>query len=433
MKLLSKYFFNKNEMEENDYKYARIGFIADSAFYNGAISLLMGAYLTGLLSTIGATEVQTNLIFSLGTLTAFLQLLVPFIAKKTNYKKPFIFLGRFLEIPLLSICFLIPLILSSTKLSILLTGVLILLKHIFGWIYNPFYSDMLMDCLSKHGGIGKFSGIQATINGIVSCISIFFAGRIINEYSGNSAKYGYMWLGIAALILWSAQMIFLFFIKEPYNPQSKHETNVNFKNIFKNIFTSPMIRAFLLHDTFYSIGTNVSNTLTNIMCVQRLGMSLEIISYLTIVEFILRIILMPIFGKMTDKFNSKNMLAVGVLFVTNVYILHGLMNTSNMIIFKIISSISMCIGISMISVSSLAYTYESLPSKERSSYLACTSTFRNFMCTIVSLSVTFFMSIADGMNIQILNFNLNELNIMLFLGALITLISSILLIKKPLI
>ena len=299
-----------------------------------------------------------------------------------------------------------------------------------GWLYNPYYNDMVMKCLKKHGEVGKYSGAQTTINSIVTCLALFFAGQITKHHIGESAKYGYMWLGLIAFVLWAAQISFLFFIKEPFSPDAKDEPKTSFLSIFKDLFTHPSVRTYLLFNTLYLTGTTISNTLTNIMCVQRLGMALETISYLTIAECVLRIILMPVFGRATDKFGARKMLVTGILFLASVYLLHGVMNTSNMIILKTISSFLNCVGVALISVSSLSFTIETLPAKNRASYLACNSIVGNYVCSIVSFSITLFMSIAQGMNITIFNFHFNELNTMLFFGTIITLCAAVPLIKK---
>ena len=431
MNLITKYFFNTDEMSEKDYSYARIGFIADSALVNAAACFLTGSYLTGLLSLLGATEAQSNFILSLSMPAGFFQLLTPFIARKLTYKKGFVYFSRLFEVFLPATAFLLPLIFSSAGTGIIwLIGLLFFTKHIFGWTAAPIYNDMLMNCLSKNGGLGKFSGIRSSVSNTISCIGTFSAGLIIKHFSGDVQIYGYMWMAIVALSFMAIDAISLFFIKEPYIEQQIVPNSVNLIKIFSKMFKTPKIKTYLKYHIIYTIGTTIAASITNILCIQRLGLSLEIISYLSVASLMIRIVLAPIFGRMSDKKGAKKMIAAGTILVAMEYIIHGMMTSSNVLVLKIITTIISCISAAAITSPSFAFMFESLPEKNRSSYMSCSSVITLIISYIASLLSTAFISISSGLNTNIFGFVLHELNILLFMGAAVVIFSAIVLVRN---
>lgn len=430
MGVIQKYFTNKGEMSEREYSYARIGFIADSAFANGAACFLAGSYLTGLLAMLGATEAQTNFILSLSMPAGFLQLLTPFLVRRLTYKKPLIFFCRVFETLLPAIAFLMPVIFDATKGAIWVIGSFIFIKYTLGWIMTPIYNDMLMKCLSKEGGIGKFSGTKSSVTNMVSCIGAFTAGVVIRSFTGDAERFGYMWLALIAIVLCSMQMTFLFFIKEPYSPITTEENNANAVTIFKNMFKIEKMRPYLKYNVLHTVGSNTAGTLIIIICIQRLGLSLEIISYLSVADLIARIILAPIFGRISDKIGSKKMLSFGLIMLSAVYIIHGTMTEENVLILKIIATAISCVGTAAINAPLFSFMFESMPEENRPSYMSCSTVLTLIISYIASLAVTTFMSVASGLNITVAGFTFHELNIPLFMGAAFVALATLPLIQR---
>jgi len=124
------------------------------------------------------------------------------------------------------------------------------------------------------------------------------------------------------------------------------------------------------------------------------------------------------------------MIAAGTILVAMEYIIHGMMTSSNVLVLKIIATIISCVSAAAITSPSFAFMFESLPEKNRSSYMSCSSVITLIISYIASLLSTAFISISSGLSINIFGFVLHELNILLFMGAAVVIFSAIVLVRN---
>lgn len=433
MGIISKYFANKQPMTENEYAYARFGFIADVAFINGAACFLAGAYLTGLLSMLGATEAQSNFILSLVIPAALVQVFVPMINKRLTHKKAFVYFCRILEIFLPAVAFLLPLFFDDWKALVYVIGILIFVKYSIGWIGSPSHNDMVKNCLiGNGGGVGSFFGLRASVSNIVCCISAFVAGQIAKAHTGGIEVYGYMWLGIIALVFMVCEMVVLFFLKEPYIPEENNPaTQEGFIKTFRKMFTNSNIRLYLTQGLFHQSASDLANPIISILCIQRLGLSLEVLSYLSVVSLLVKIVVAPLAGKLSDKIGSRKLMTFGLLATAVIYVIHANMTVANVLVLKIITVAISCFSDPSLNAPSVAFMYECMPDENRAAYMSCTSVFKQAVCYVLSLSATFIIAACSGMTFNVFGLEYSVLSLLLYVSAVLIVISAFTLMKKP--
>lgn len=432
MGIISKYFANKNEMSEREYTYARFGFIADVAFINGAGCFLAGTYLTGLLSMLGATEAQSNFILSLVLPAAFVQLLVPMINRRLTHKKAFVYFTRILEIFLPAVAFLLPMFFDDWKPLVWVVGILFFIKYSIGWIGSPANQDMLMNCLSEGGGIGKFSGVRSSVSNVVCCVGAFVAGQIAKANMGDREVYGYMYLAIVALVFLVGEAVVFFFVKEPYTEDKKKapETEGVVKT-FKKMFSNSRIMGYIRQGVLQQSACHLANPIISILCIQRLGLSFEFLSYLSVAGLLVRIVLAPIAGKLSDKIGCRKVMAFGLSLTAIVYVIHANMTVANVIVLKIITSAISCFGDAATTAPSFAYMFETIPSENRASYMSCISVFTQSVSYVISLTATFIIGACSGMSFNLFGIEYSVLSLLLYAGAVLILLSALAIIRKP--
>ncbi|MBR2477010.1 MAG: MFS transporter [Clostridia bacterium] len=432
MGIISKYFANKNEMSEREYTYARFGFIADVAFINGAGCFLAGAYLTGLLSMLGATEAQSNFILSLVLPSSFVQLLVPIINRCLTHKKAFVYFTRILEIFLPAVAFLLPMFFDNWQSLVWVVGILFFIKYSIGWIGSPANQDMLMNCLSEGGGIGKFSGIRSSVSNVVCCVAAFVAGQIAKAHTGDREVYGYMYLAIIALAFLVCEAVVFFFVKEPYTEGNKKAPETEgFVKTFKKMFSNSNVMGYIRQGVLHTSANNLANPIINILCIQRLGLSLEVLSYLSVISLLVRIVLAPIAGKLSDKIGCRKVMTFGLMVAAVAYVIHANMTVANVLILKVISVAISCFGDAALGAPSFAYMFESLPLENRASYMSCISVFTHSISYVVSLVATFIIGVCSGMTFNVFGIDYSVLSLLLYAAAVLIMLSALTLIGKP--
>lgn len=250
-------------------------------------------------------------------------------------------------------------------------------------------------------------------------ISYFVTAQIIGHFAGDKEIYGYMWLAIIALVIWAANIIVMFFVKEPYSTETKKQSGEGFFKSMKTVITSKQMRPYFLYNILYTTGATLMNSLVNIMCVQRFKMPVVFITYLTMGGLIFRVFFSPLVGKLVDKFGARKLMAMGALSLSVSYIFYAFMNPDNMIATKICAALFFAVAWSMLDVATVNFNMEYVPENNRSSYLACSSSVFSLMGTVASWLTTWYISFASGFSLNIFGIDFSEMNLVFIVGSLL--------------
>ena len=421
------YFYNTKEMTEKDYKQAEVGFIVDNAMSIGAYSLMGGSYFAALLAFVGASEALSNFILSFALLGGFFQILVPAITKKMQFKKPFIMFCKFFDRMPMALMFFVPLFFGKGSLAVGAVSVLAMIGFTFTYFMSPVHTAWFMDCLDGRSGLGKFCGIRDAVMNACMIVTYFVAAKITGTFTGDKEIYSYIWLGGIAFVMWAVMMGFMVMVKEPYKPrnESKQPEQGGLIDGFKTIFTNKQIRPFLKYNIFYNLGLYLMSSLVSIMCVQRMNISLEILSYLTMGDYAVRTTLSPLFGKMADKVGARKCLACAIFLTAVAYGIHAFMTHDNAIVLKIISVAINSVAGAMLNTCVFMFKMQSVPEEKRGSCIACLDSFSMLLGTAASWITTWFISVANGFSVNAFRIEFSEMNLVFIIGSIILIISSI--------
>ena len=426
-------FYNTKEMTEKDYSYAKVGFTIDYAMSMGAYSLVSGSYFAGLLAYIGASEALSTFIMSFSLIGGFLQILVPLLTKNMKFAKPYVVICKCLDRLPMSLMFFTPIIFGKGMASVAVTMVFAATAFICTYFMTPVHSDWLMKCLDGRSGKGKFYGIREAVYNTCMIIMSLIAAKITGTFTGESEVYSYIWLGGIAFAMWLVMMVANIFIKEPYRvsenkeneqPENQKEQNGILEGL-KIVFTYKKLRPYLTYGILYYFGLFLMDSLVNVMCVQRMKISLELLSYFTMGDFIIRTVLAPVFGKMIDKNGVRKILFAGIVLTAVSYILHAFMNPGNAVCLKIISRFIGSIGGATLGASLFVFQMESLPKEKRASCLACLSSVFFLVGMLASWLTTGFISLAKGFSVNAFGIEFSEMNLVFIVGSVIFGLSSI--------
>lgn len=430
MKQLRNYFHNKSEMSEKDYFVSRLCFIIDGAFATGAVCFIAATYLTGLLGEMGASAALTNFILSLNLPTGIIQILVPIISRKLKFKKPFVFTCRFFDKFLQILAFLTPFIFGTGAVSVAIMCVLIILGNLLAYVMTPFFNDIFIRCASHGGGLGKYCGTKDSVSNVCSALCSFAAGLISKHFISDGSIGGYAYLGIVALFFWAVGIISFFFVKEPCEPVKTDENAVGYRKIFSDMFGDKKLKSYMKFAIFYNTGAYMVSSLISIICIQRVHISLEYMSYLGVATLVAATLLAPVLGNLSDKIGNKKVLVFGLTCLGATYMLHGLMNERNALVLKTVAAVLQGVSSAAISAPSFSFLCGAVPNENRASYLSCISTVTLVVGYLASLAATAVLGAANGFYITLFGMKLYEINLLFFVATAFLAVSCAVLLRQ---
>lgn len=429
MSRLRDYICNKSEMSERDYQRSKLCFVIDGSFSAGAMCFVGTTYLTGLLGAMGTSEALSNFILSLVLPTGLIQIFAPLLSKRLTYKKPFVYVCRFFDKLLQILAFLVPFFLGTGELAIAVMCLLLVCGNLTAYIMTPFYNDIFVRCASHGGGLGRFCGTKDSISNVCSAVCSFLAGMIAKRTISGGSIDGYKILGIIALVFWAVEIIGMFFVKEPYEPPKPVEKTGSYRKIFSDLFTEEKLKSYLKFTVAYNGGAHMVSTLMSILCIQRVHISLEYMSYLSVATLATATLLAPVLGNLSDKIGNKKVLLFGLACLGTSYILYGFMNEHNALVFKTIASV--LTGVSNASITAPAFSLlcSVVPDDERPEYFSCISTLTMIVGYCASLIATAVLGVAKGFHITLFGISIYEINLLFFVALLMLVFSGRALIR----
>lgn len=424
---LKSLFFNNSELSEKDYTIARSIYIVDGVCVNFIANLISGSYLAALLAFFNISEATSSFIISLGLAAGMVQLFSAKISSKFRHKKPFIYFCRFFERMPMAIIFLLPLFVKGNPSLAFLIGTVYFLSMSLANLHTPAYNSWFMRTISVGGSVGKYCGKKDGITNVGLILTFFICAQIAKHFTGEKEIFCYPILGTVALCIWIIDMISLIFIKEA--PETVPEESPKILSSIKDCLSSKQFRPFFRFNLIFTIGNYMLSSLISVFCVQRLHMSLEFLSYVTMGDLVLRSVLCFFAGKIADKVGMRKLLIFSVIFLATNHIIHAFMTPSNAVTLKIISVIFCAVGNATYCVSQFNYMFECMPVSKRTAFMSASNTIVIALGYIATLFTTFVLSVAKGFELTIFGFNFSEMNLLILLAALIMYISAFTLIR----
>jgi MFS family permease len=232
-------------------------------------------FVTPFALVLKATTAQIGLLTSLSSLTTALsQLAAPVLTKMAGNRKsyilPMVFIHALTWLPVL----LIPFVFHTAQIWWLIAFVT--LGSIFGSISNPAWGSMMADLVPVRLR-GRYFGLRTRISVIVTLVSSFIAGGILELFSGN------VLVGFAILIggAFIARLLSFYFLSGMYEPPPTRElgdgeslfgmfkhaasTNLGRFTLFVSLMyfatniASPFFAVYMLQDLKFSYTTYIIN------------------------------------------------------------------------------------------------------------------------------------------------------------------------------
>ncbi len=311
--------------------------IFDGAFY----WMMVGfgeSFLAAFAVFLKATNIQLGFLSSLPkAFGSFSQLLSNKLLKIFKTRKRLVCTSSLLQalmyIPIALVFFF-----GSFSVPILI--LFVCLYWVFGVMGNPAWSSWMGDLVGDENR-GDYFGNRNKIGNLTSFLSLLAAGYILQRFStGNFMEYiGFCVVFLFALI--SRMISFVYLIKQ-YEPEYEFAPNANFS--FMQFLRQARFRnygLFVFYLSMMNFGIYLSAPFFTPYMLYDLKLSYTAFTIITAVAMITKFAMMPVWGKLSDKYGTKKVLVLAGFLMPAIPILWIFsINVSYLILIQIFAGFS---------------------------------------------------------------------------------------------
>lgn len=292
--------------------------IADGIASQAMGILTGGAFLTAFAIKLGASNMVIGLLAAIGPLSQLLQLPSVVLIEKIRNRRAIVVVSAALSRICWLLIALIPLLFSaSTGLGILLAMMVTAsaLGAISGCSWNSWMRDLIpQDILGSF--FSKRMRLATGVGIALSLIAAMFLDFWKKSFA-NLELEGYSMLFLAGLFAGLVSVYFLIKTPEIRMPASRERIRI-FK-VFSEPFKNENFRKLMVFLASWNFAVNLAGPFFMVYMLKRLGMSMSFIIGLSILSQVLNFTFLRIWGKFTDRFSNKSVLAIsGPLFILSI-------------------------------------------------------------------------------------------------------------------
>ncbi|MFH1174752.1 MAG: MFS transporter [archaeon] len=177
-----------------------------------------------------------------------------------------------------------------------------------GVFINPLWRSMMGDLVEEHER-GKYFSKRNQITGLVSFLSAFIAGFILNKFSTTNALIGFTILFGIAIIARISSAVFLMNMQERI-PEKKKAIHVAGLFTFLHNLPKNNYGRFVLFIFFLKIATAISSPFFAVYLLKHLHVSYWQFTILNGIDLFANLIFLTLWGKLNDEQGSKRLLVI---------------------------------------------------------------------------------------------------------------------------
>lgn len=269
-----------------------------------------GAFLVAFAIKLGASNLVIGLLAAIGPLSQLLQLpSIVLVEKIRNRRAITVFtaaIGRLFWLPVVLIPFFFR---GSTGLGILLVSIAAV--SAFGAVGGCSWNSWMRDFIPQNI-LGAFFSKRMRIAAGVGVLLSLIAAIYLDYWKKLFAEYelqGYSILFLAGFLAGAAGIYFLAKTPEPRMPVP--ETKPRLLKLLGQPFKDENFRKLIIFLGSWNFAVNLAGPFFMVYMLKRLGLSMSFIIGLSILSQVMNFIFLKIWGKFTDRFSNKSVLAIG--------------------------------------------------------------------------------------------------------------------------
>ncbi|UCF43797.1 MAG: MFS transporter [Planctomycetota bacterium] len=277
-----------------------------------------GAFLVAFAVKLGASNLVIGLLAAVGPLAQLLQLPSIFIVEKIRNRR----LITVVSAAMSRMCWLIIAVspfLFPPKIAIAVLLVLLAAVSAFGAVSGCSWNSWVRDLIPENIMGSYFSKRMRIAVGVGIVLSLLAAVYLDywKKLLPAQEVMGYSILFLAGFLAGMVGLIFLSKTPEPRMPRSEERPQI-FK-LLAQPFKNENFRKLIAFMCSWNFAVNLAGPFFMVYMLKRLGLSMSFIIGLSIVSQIMNFLFLRIWGKYTDRFSNKSVLAIsGPLFILSI-------------------------------------------------------------------------------------------------------------------
>jgi MFS family permease len=277
-----------------------------------------GAFLVAFAVKLGASNFVIGLLAAIGPLAQLLQLPSIFIVEKIRNRRLITVIAAALSRTCWLIIALSP-FLFPPKIAIAVLLVLLIAVSAFGAIAGCSWNSWMRDLVPENIMGSYFSKRMRIAVGVGIVLSLL-AAIFLDYWKKLLPTQETMGYSILFLVGFLAGVVGLFFLsKTPEPKMPKSEERPKILELLAQPFKNENFRKLIAFMCSWNFAINLAGPFFMVYMLKRLGLSMSFIIGLSVVSQVMNFLFLKIWGKYTDRFSNKSVLAIsGPLFIFSI-------------------------------------------------------------------------------------------------------------------
>jgi len=277
-----------------------------------------GAFLVAFALKLGASNMVIGLLAAIGPLAQLLQLPSIFLVEKIRNRRSIVLFTAGLSRLCWLLIALIPFLFSEQIGLAVLLGAMIAASA-FGAISGCSWNSWMRDLIPQNILGSFFSKRMRIATGVGIALSLLAAVYLDlwRKLLANYEIYGYSILFLLGVGAGALGVYFLAQTPEKRMPTTEQKTGI--LKLLAQPFKDENFRKLIAFMCSWNFAVNLAGPFFMVYMLRRLGLSMSFIIALSIISQVLNFTFLKIWGKYTDRFSNKSVLAIcGPLFILSI-------------------------------------------------------------------------------------------------------------------
>jgi len=311
-------FKTEEALSESQVRSALKNIIRDGVASQAMGILTGGAFLVAFAVKLGASNLVIGLLAAIGPLSQLLQLPSIFFVEKIRNRR----LITVVAAALSRLCWLVIALspfLFPAKIAIAVLLILLVLVSAFGAVGGCSWNSWMRDLIPENIMGSFFSKRMRVATGVGVALSIVAAVYLDfwKRYFADQELAGYSVLFLAGFAAGVTGLFFLAKTPEIRMPQFAEKQKI--LQLLSQPFRDENFRKLIAFMCSWNFAVNLAGPFFMVYMLKRLGLSMSFIIGLSIVSQVMNFLFLRIWGRYTDRFSNKSVLAIsGPLFILSI-------------------------------------------------------------------------------------------------------------------
>ena len=311
-------FKTEEALSESQVRSALKNIIRDGVASQAMGILTGGAFLVAFAVKLGASNLVIGLLAAIGPLSQLLQLPSIFFVEKIRNRR----LITVVAAALSRLCWLVIALspfLFPAKIAIAVLLILLVLVSAFGAVGGCSWNSWMRDLIPENIMGSFFSKRMRVATGVGVALSIVAAVYLDfwKRYFADQELAGYSVLFLAGFAAGVTGLFFLAKTPEIRMPQFAEKQKI--LQLLSQPFRDENFRKLIAFMCSWNFAVNLAGPFFMVYMLKRLGLSMSLIIGLSIVSQVMNFLFLRIWGRYTDRFSNKSVLAIsGPLFILSI-------------------------------------------------------------------------------------------------------------------